>query len=256
MVRKLSVRFLQFVLPCALCVSARAAPEPLTIGWIGPMTGAMSKFGAALAAQLAVEDINAAGGINGRLVRLIQEDAQGKGTLAVSAFQKLTGADGVRFIVGGHCTPESAAIAPLAKKNGTVVLAATTSSPKLSAVDPFFARTTYISTVSGAMVAEYALQGAAVRRLAILQEQTDYVLPVAAKVREVFEQNGGKVVAVFEVPYGELDFRTIALRLKSSDAQGVYIGVQAPDTARIFIRQLREFEFQGRLFGNESVGSI
>ena len=50
-------------------------------------------IGAAQAALLAVEEVNAAGGIHGKAVRLIQEDAQCKGTLAVSAFQKL-----VRFL--------------------------------------------------------------------------------------------------------------------------------------------------------------
>lgn len=229
---------------------------PLKIGWIGPLTGPSSKLGAAGAAVLALEDINAAGGVNGRRVELIQEDSQGRGSLAASAFQKLTRVDKVRFIVGGHCTPESAAIAPLAMNNRVAVLAVTTSTPKLSGANPYFARTTYISTVSGAMVADYAFNGAGVRRLAIIQEQTDYVLPVAEKVKQVFEAAGGKVVSVLEVPYGETDFRTAAARIKASKADGVYIGVQAPDTASLVLRQLHEVRFEGRLFGNESVGML
>ena len=79
----------------ALPTIAEDSVTPIRIGWIGPMSGLIAKFGSYQAVQIALEEINRAGGINGRPVELIPEDGKGQGKDAVSAAQKLINIDKV-----------------------------------------------------------------------------------------------------------------------------------------------------------------
>ena len=108
-------------LSCSLSLAQSKAVEPVTIGWIGSMTGPQQKWAAYEAAQIALEEINRQGGINGRPLRIIWEDGKGSGTAAAAAAQKLINVDHVKYILGGHCTPESLAIAPIAERAGVVM---------------------------------------------------------------------------------------------------------------------------------------
>ncbi|MEK6924088.1 MAG: ABC transporter substrate-binding protein, partial [Candidatus Micrarchaeota archaeon] len=104
--------------------------EPVKIGFIGAMTGSEAKYGSFEATVLAVDEINAAGGINGRRVQLVAEDGKCRAKEAATAAQKLVHVDGVKIILGGHCSPETMAIAPIAEQNGVLMLSSITTSPK------------------------------------------------------------------------------------------------------------------------------
>lgn len=109
------------------------------------MTGPLSKYGALQSAQLAEEDINAAIGINGHPLQLIDEDGKGDLKTALTAAMKLVDSDGVKFILGGHCTPESLAIAPFLEREKVIMLAAITSTPKLTSAGDYIFRVTPVS---------------------------------------------------------------------------------------------------------------
>ncbi|MDP6562065.1 MAG: ABC transporter substrate-binding protein, partial [Candidatus Peribacteraceae bacterium] len=88
---------------------------PIKIGYIGPLTGEAASYGVDTlnGTELAVAEINAAGGINGRLIELITEDGRCTGTDAASAAQKLVNVDKVVAIIGGQCSGETLAAAPI-----------------------------------------------------------------------------------------------------------------------------------------------
>ena len=81
----------------------------IKIGFIGPLTGDAAAYGesAQNIVQLAVSDINAAGGVSGKQVQVIYEDGACNGTTAADAMQKLANVDGVQAILGGYCSAES-----------------------------------------------------------------------------------------------------------------------------------------------------
>jgi len=232
-----------------------AAAGPFKIGWIGPLTGPLAYYNAGQAALLAEEDVNAEGGILGRKLQLIREDGQGKGSAAISAFQKLVTYDKVKYILGGHCTPESAALAPLAQRYGVIVLASVTSSPKLSNISPNFARLTYLSTDTAERVAKHAYEKIGLRSVGVIHEETDYAGPGAVKFKEVFEGLGGKVPAFFSYIRGETDYRVAVNKITALQAEAVYIGSQSQEAALAMMRQLREGGFKGRFLGNETSGN-
>ena len=92
-----------------------ATAEPIRVGWISDYTGSFAKMGAAEAGRIAVDEINTQGGINGRPLKLIEEDGGCNPKIALNAAQKLITVDRVSIILGGHCSPETLTIAPLAE---------------------------------------------------------------------------------------------------------------------------------------------
>ena len=234
--------------------SAFADGPPIKVGWIGALNGPTAKWGAQQSALLGQEDVNRSGGINGRPLQLVFEDTGCNGAQAVSAFQKLTSSDNVSFILGGHCSPDSLAFAPLAERKKIVSIAAITSSPKLTSAGDFIFRVTPVSTKLAELVVPYATKDLGVKKLVIINELTDYVLPVAEKVKADFEASGGTVANVFTFNPGETDFRTMILKASSSKPDALYIGVQAPDTAILIMKQFRDLGLALKVFGNEQFG--
>ena len=97
-----------------------------------PLTGPAAKYRVHESALIAVEEINSSGGVNGKMIELIMEDGKCDGATAARAAQKLISIDKVKIILGGHCSTETLAIAPLAERNKVLLLASTSSSPAIS----------------------------------------------------------------------------------------------------------------------------
>jgi branched-chain amino acid transport system substrate-binding protein len=136
----------------------------IKIGWISDLSSATSKYGAYEAGMLAVNEINSNGGINGKKIELIVEDGKCDTKEAITAINKLINIDGVKFVLGGHCTAESMAIAPIVEQNKIIMLAAITSTPLLSDAGDYIFRTSSISTVQSDLMAKAAI-GKGVKKL-------------------------------------------------------------------------------------------
>lgn len=232
-----------------------SSSEPLRFGWIGAMTGPGAKYGVYQAAQIALEEINAAGGINGRPLEIIFEDGKGEGKAAIDAANKLIYLDKVRYILGGNCSPETMPIAPIAEKNRIILFASLTSNPKLSSAGDYIFRVTPVSTRNADILSEFAYHRAGKRKLAILAAQTDYVGPIADRLEKRFSELGGSTVRENFIS-GETSFRTILTRIKAGKPDAVYVGTQEPDSAELIIKQMHELGMKMQIYGNESTGSI
>ncbi|MES2216718.1 MAG: ABC transporter substrate-binding protein [Patescibacteria group bacterium] len=225
--------------------------DTVKIGWISDLSGSVKKYGAYEAGKLAESEINAAGGINGKKIEIIYEDGKCMSKDATNAATKLINVDKVKVILGGHCTPESAAIAPIAESNKVIMLAAITSSPVMSNRGKYIFRTTSVSTVQSPMLAMTAYNSLGVKNMAIVYEQTDYARPIAEILKSEFEKLGGKV-GVYE-GYGTdtNDFKTVLAKIKASGAQAVFVSNQRPDSGINFVKQMSDFGIRAKLLGND-----
>ena len=104
------------LLPLAAACGGDDEDEPYRIGVMESATGPGETYGtvAIQAKQMAVEEINAAGGINGRMIELIVEDSKCSAQDAITAYNKLTDVDGVKIILGTSCSGAMLGAAPLA----------------------------------------------------------------------------------------------------------------------------------------------
>ena len=121
-----------------------ASPEnPFVIGAMDALTGVGESYGIPLqqAKLLAVEQINAEGGINGRELQIIFEDSKCAAQDAITAYRKLTDTDNVNIILGTTCSGAMLGAAPLAEADGVVMLSASATSPDIAGAGEYIFRT-------------------------------------------------------------------------------------------------------------------
>ena len=132
-----------------------------------------------------------------------------------------------------------------------LAIAAVTSSPKLSDMGDYIFRVTPVSTRLAELLSTYAMRQQGFTEAAMIYELTDYVVPVADKFQEPIKQSGGAVISSMTFNPGETEFKSILLKTVRRRADFLYIGVQAPDTALLLMRQIKELNLKFKVFGNE-----
>jgi len=229
--------------------------EPMRVGWISDLSGSVSKWGADKAVQIAVDEINEAGGINGRKFELIMEDGKCRSKDAVNAMNKLIHVDGVHFVLGGHCSPESLAIAPIAQENKVLMFAQMTTSPDLSDAGDYVFRTSQVNTEQSKLIADLMLQKLGIKSLGIIYEETGYAEPIARVLKEQFEQNGGSVLLYEGYSQGEKDFRSSLTKVLAKKPDALFFSPQDNENAGLLLQQIHELGGKEHIFGNEIFGS-
>lgn len=197
---------------------------PIKIGFVGPLTGDMSSIGVPMrkAAQLAIDEVNEQGGINGQQVQFIAEDGRCTPAPASSAGQKLISVDKVTAIVGGACSGETAAFGPNAMQNKIVMVSPISSAPDLSKLGKYFFRDYPSDLFQGKFSAEYVYNVLAVRKVAILYSQSDWGSGVEKVFSERFKELGGSIVLEEGVAQEARDYRTEISKVKASKAELLY----------------------------------
>lgn len=214
---------------------------PMKIGVILPMTGDAAVYGEPLSKvlQLAVDEVNAEGGVNGENLELIIEDGKCDGTSAANAAQKLINVDGVEVIIGGFCSSESLSVVPIAEAAKVAVISPGSSSPKLTGISQFFVRNYPSDSTQGAVLAAIAYNDKGWRTVAFLQEQTDYALGVYQAFSAEFEKLGGTVTNE-AFPTETTDFRSTITKVRGQNPDAVFVDTQTPAVAMRVISQMQQ----------------
>jgi branched-chain amino acid transport system substrate-binding protein len=229
---------------------------PIKIGFIGPLTGDAATYGAdeKNATMLAVDEINSAGGIKGRNLEVVYEDGKCSGKDSATAAQKLISIDKVKIILGGACSGETLAAAPIAEQNKVILFSAFSSSPDITNSGDYVFRSSPsdLDVVKG--YTDFIVKNYGYKNIAILTENTDY----AISAREVFVQgvasNGGKIVGDEIFKQGEKDFRTIVAKIKASNADAIFLNPQGGVTGGTALKQLRTFGITAPILGVYNFG--
>jgi len=171
---------------------------PIKIGIIGPLTGDAATLGenAVAAAEMAVDEINASGGINDRILELAVEDGQCTGNVANNAANKLINVDGVVAIIGGMCSAESSAITTLSEQAQVPLLSPASSAPSLTDAGDYFFRIYPSDAYQGVFAAEHMKNTLGINKVAVLYTNDDWGVGLQGAFIESFEGLGGEVVAV------------------------------------------------------------
>jgi len=219
---------------------------PIRMGFIGPLSGEAASFGVPeqRAIEIAVSEINDAGGIDGRMVEVIYEDGRCDGKAAATAAQKLLSIDGIK-ILHTDCSSESMAVAPLAADYDAFAITAYAMNPDITGSGLF--RSGYSDAITGERAAEVIR--AKHRDVAIIHEQSSYATGLMMAFRESFTARDG-VVTVEGYPVGSKDVRTQLTLLLQKKPEAFFIDPDTPSTALAIIQQLRQLGYEGPLYGN------
>lgn len=197
----------------------------INIGAILPLTGEGAKYGDAAkkGINLAVKEINSAGGINGKSVQIIYEDSQGDPKAGVAAMQKLVITDKVSAVIGDLLSSVTLAIAPIANKNKVVVLSPASSSPKLTDAGDFIFRNCPSDIYEGSIMANYAYQKLRLHKVAIIYINNDYGIGIKDVFKNNFTNQGGIIVAEEAFDQNASDYRSQLVKIKQVKPEAIYL---------------------------------
>jgi len=228
---------------------------PVKIGFIGPLTGDAASIGQneRAAVELAADEINKAGGINGQQVQVIYEDGQCTGTAASTAANKLINVDNVPVILGGVCSGETMAFTATAEKAKTVVLSPCSSNPAITNAGDYIFRNYPSDNYQGTFAANYIFNTLGKKKVAVLYIQNDYAVGIRGIFVDAFKKLGGTIVADESAAASATDFRAQLTKIKAANPDLVY-SLGMADEATVSIKQAKELGINVPFFGADAWG--
>lgn len=194
------------------------------IGGSGPLTGDYASYGISVrnAAQIAIDEINAAGGVNGTTFELKFLDDEAGAQQAISAYNKLMD-DGVDAILGTVTSGSCEAIAPLTNEDGILQITPSASSDKSIQFDNQF-RICFTDPFQGAEVAKYAVDKAGYKNIAIIYNVGDtYSIGITESFKKEVTAKGATIVAEESYASGDVDFNTQLTKIQSTNPDVIFI---------------------------------
>lgn len=215
----------------------------IKIGFVGVLTGDAANYGQSelYAIKLAIDEINAQGGIKGQNLEIIAEDGKGEGQDAVTAIQKLINIDKVKIVLGGTFSSETLAMAPVAESNKVILFTSFASNPNISNAGDFVFRNGPRDDDAGAFLAQLALEKG-YKSIGILTENSDAAIGLRDAFRGKFISLGGKVVSDEIFGLGEKDYRTQLTKIKASNPDLIFLNPQSEITGGLGAKQIREMK--------------
>uniref|UniRef100_UPI00310130E8 ABC transporter substrate-binding protein n=1 Tax=Neorhizobium sp. EC2-8 TaxID=3129230 RepID=UPI00310130E8 len=234
------------------------AADTIKLGIVAPMSGPNARYGgfSLRGAELAVKDINDAGGVNGTKIQLFNADSQGTPVEGVSATRRLIDQDGVDFIIGDVSSSVTLAMQPVAEDAGVLLLNAASSNPKITyqaGVGGFkWTYRNYPTDENRALVvAKYAAEQRGFTKFAVLSVDSDYGRSAITFTKKYLPEFKGQILSEDYYKEGEVDFRSVLAKIRDNGAQAIiYYGLA--DTTPILARQMVELGIAGKvtLIGN------
>ena len=200
------------------------------------------------AKEMAVAEINAGGGVNGRMIELIVEDSKCNAQDAITAYNKLTDVDGVKIILGTSCSGAMLGAAPLAERDGVILFSGLATNPDIAEAGDYIFRTSLSDAQLGVDTGNL-LWADGIRTLATITESTDYAEGVRRTTVEQFEQRGGELVGEERYVSDATDFRSQLTKLFGENPDALHIAAQSEFTGGTIVKQARELGYDGPIYG-------
>lgn len=230
-----------------------ATGDTIKVGVYGDLTGATSSFGQSTknGIELAVEEINAAGGVNGKKIILIVEDDQGRPEQAKTVVSKLINQDKVQAVLGEVASTNSLAAAPVAQEAKIPMITPSSTNPKVTEVGDYISRVCFIDPFQGSVMARFASNTLKAKTAAILGDvNSDYSKGLTQFFEEEFNRLGGKVVAKEAYTQTDPDFKGILTKIRDLNPDVLYVPGYYGQVG-IIAKQSRELGMNMPLLGGD-----
>lgn len=218
------------------CKSQNRENEIIKIGLIAPITGEISNVGKETvnAAQLAVDEINASGGLpvgdKNYTIELLIEDNEDNAQKAAEAAQKLINKDGVLAIIGPQASRNAIPAANIAENARTPMISPWSTNPQTTAGKEYVFRVAFIDSFQGQVMARFTfeeLEGSCQlceNKVGVLYDiASDYNKGIADIYKDVIESAGGKILAFESYTTGETDFSQQLERIKENGVEILFL---------------------------------
>jgi branched-chain amino acid transport system substrate-binding protein len=208
--------------------------DVIKIGTIGPLTGNVATYGISTknGVEIAVDEFNKAGGINGKQIKLISEDTRGDQAEAANAATKLIQQDKVMAIVGGVISSETMTAGPIANDAKVVMISSSSTATGIPDIGDYIFRNCLSDDVQATQLAEFAAKDLGLKKFAIMYTNNDYGL----SLKNAFEKKAGELGQVVDIETyndGESDFRAQLTKIKGFQPDALYIAGYYTEAAKI-----------------------
>lgn len=222
------MRFFLKLLPALflLTLGCTQTTNEIVIGEFDSITGSDATFGLSTnkGVRLALDEINAAGGIKGKKIKLITLDDQGKNEEAAAAATRLITQNKVVAIIGGVASGRSKAAAPIAQTHKVPFISPASTNPDVTAIGDYIFRVCFIDPFQGFVMAKFATENLKVKKAAILRDvKNDYSVGLANAFEKEFKARGGEIVSDLSYQAGDIDFKAQLTQIRSKNPEALYI---------------------------------
>ncbi|RHB43381.1 ABC transporter substrate-binding protein [Bifidobacterium longum] len=239
--------------------SAKASGDSITIGTVTTNSGTAAAYGEAEVKgfELAVSEINAKGGINGKKVKLESMDDKGDATEASNAYNKLAGDNNVLAVAGPTISATTAAVVPLADQSKLVTIAPAATSDSIETGNYLF-RTCFKDSYQGEVAARFAAENLKVKKVAVLYGTGD---PYSSGVGEAFakaaEKLGLEVVdKESSSSADDTEYSAQLQKIQASGAELLYAPYYYSVAGPYIIPQARSVGFEGYVMGPDGYDGL
>ena len=243
-----------FVLSCG--AKASKDKNVIKIGVIGALTGNVAQYGTSTinGFKLKVKEINAAGGINGKKIEIVEADSKGDVQEAINAFKKMVSQDKIDIFVGEVTSGPSLAIAPLAQQAKIPMITATGTAFDITKGKNFVYRTTFTDPYQGVVVAKYAKSKGYKSITVLTNTGSDYSVGLSNAFKEQAQKEG---IQVKEEQYtaDDKDFRALLTKVKGYNSEVIFV----PDyynTIGLILTQAKELGINSQFMGGDGWDGI
>ena len=233
--------------------SGQGGSEEILVGEFSSLTGGTATFGQSThnGITLAFDEINAAGGVLGKKLKVLVEDDQSKPEEAATAVQKLISQNRVVAVLGEVASSRTLAAAPIAQSNKVPLISPSSTNPKVTEVGDYIFRVCFIDPFQGAVMAKFAANTLKLKKVAILYDvRNDYSVGLRNFFSETFKGLGGEVIGEQVFSEGDSDFRAQLTQLKSLKPEAIYVPGYYTEAGTIS-RQARELGITVPLMGGD-----
>jgi len=236
----------------AACAPGRSSKE-IVVGEYGSLTGNTATFGQSTknGSQMAFDEINKAGGLLGKPVKLIVEDDQSKPEEAATAVTKLINQNAVQAVLGEVASSRSLAAAPICQGARVPMVTPSSTNPKVTQVGDYIFRVCFTDIQQGEADAKFAAKSLKMKRAALLYDvRNDYSVGLRLVFAQKFKEFGGEIVAEQSYSEGDSDFRAQLTQLKSANPEVIYVPGYYTEVGTI-ARQSRDLGISAPLLGGD-----
>jgi len=236
---------------------SKESGDTIKVGANFELTGNVANYGNATieGLQLAIEEANEAGGINGKKIELVSVDDKSEAAESINAATKLISDDDVKIIVGPATTGLVLAETQTATDAKVPIIAPCATSPEATVengkVKPYVFRSCFIDPQQGEVMATFAAKDLKAKTAVIyVDNSSDYSKSLAKVFREKFEAAGGKVVMEEAFLQKDQDFKATLTKLKTANADVMFVPAYYEEVGKI-VKQAREMGINSAILGTD-----
>ena len=251
------LRLLCLLSACFCVANAYGAAKTVKIGVAGPFTGAYAMFGKQLweGATLAAQNINTAGGINGRKIELVKGDDACEPKQAVAVANKFVEQDKVDAVVGHFCSSSTIPASRIYNDARTIMITPASTNPKVTGMNyPMVFRTCGRDDQQGIVAAEFIAKRLKAKRVAIIHDKDTYGQGLADETRKNLKKAKITEVLYEGLTRGEKDFSALVTKIKAKRADTVFFGGIHAE-AGLLVKQMRQQGLKAHFVSGDGIVS-